>query len=50
MKNSKKTRADSKIFGENRIKKFEVTHPTKFSEGENEEKTKTDRLLMRGQP
>jgi hypothetical protein len=43
MKNSKKTRADSKIFGENRIKKFEVTHPTKFSEGENERKQRKNK-------
>jgi hypothetical protein len=38
IKNSKKTRADFKIFGPNRIQKFEVTHPTKFGERETEEK------------
>jgi hypothetical protein len=40
IKNSKKTRADFKIFGENIIQKFEVTHPTKFGEGETEKKKK----------
>jgi hypothetical protein len=34
IKYSKKTRADFNIFGQNRIKKFEVTHPTNFDEGE----------------
>jgi hypothetical protein len=33
IKNSKKTRVDFKIFGENIIQKFEVTHPTKIREG-----------------
>jgi hypothetical protein len=36
----KRTRADFKIFGKNRIQKFEVTHPTKFGKDETEKKRK----------
>jgi hypothetical protein len=32
IKKSKKTRVHFKIFGQNRIKKFKVTRPTKFGE------------------
>jgi hypothetical protein len=44
IKNSKKTRVYFKIFGKNRIKIFEVTHPRKFGEVkmlENHEKRKS---------
>jgi hypothetical protein len=40
IKNSKKTIADFKIFGQTRIQNFEVTEATKFSEGETEGKPK----------
>jgi hypothetical protein len=35
IKNSKKTRVHFKIFGQNIIQKFDVTHATKFSEVKN---------------
>jgi hypothetical protein len=37
-KNSKKTRADFKIFSQTRIRNFKVTEATKFGEAETEGK------------
>jgi hypothetical protein len=38
IKISKKTRLNFNIFGQNRIQKFEVAHPTKIREGKTEGK------------
>jgi hypothetical protein len=51
IKNYKKTRVYFKIFGQNRIQKHEVTHPTKFGEGERKGKPgkkENDWFLIRG--
>jgi hypothetical protein len=43
IKISKKTRRNFKIFGQNRIQKFEVAHPTKIREGKTEGKLRKKR-------
>jgi hypothetical protein len=44
IKISKKTRVHFKIFGQNRIQKFEVTRPTKFDEVKNSVETKKKKI------
>jgi hypothetical protein len=46
IKISKKTRVHFKIFGQNRIQKFKVTHPTKFDEVKNSVETKKKRKSL----
>jgi hypothetical protein len=46
IKNSKKTRVYFKIFGQNRIQKIEVTHPTKFDEVKIEGKIEKKRKCL----